>query len=468
MRILPLVDPTPEQLAILAHRKPGTLLLRGAAGSGKTTTALLRLRQQTRMWLDRRERENISRPVRVLVLTYNRTLEGYIAELARHQVVADAALDLTVSTLSKWAFGMVRSTHGPIEVLDAARYKSILSRLITRAGLDVDWTVNEVDYLMGRYATKDLERYMVDERTGRGVAPRVDQALRRKILDEVVYPFQAHKVSLSLWDWNDVAIEAANVAPTDLYDVVIIDEAQDFSANQMRAVIAHLADPHSLTIVMDAAQRIYPRSFTWKEAGIVIAETKKLTENHRNTKQVAAFARSLLDGVPLGDDGTLPDLNAAKGDGVKPVMLEGKFSDQMTWVLDYIATEVPAGESVAFLQVRGGRWFNYVRSALRGAGIDFCELTREKDWPDGPEEVALVTFHSAKGLEFDHVVMLGLNQQVTPHGPETGDVALDDLRKLVAMGIGRARKSVVLGYKASDASTLIGLFAPETYERKRL
>jgi superfamily I DNA/RNA helicase len=468
MRILGPVQPTAEQLAILAHRKPGTLLLRGAAGSGKTTTALLRLRQQTRMWLDRREREGIERPVRVLVLTYNRTLEGYIAALARQQVADDDALELTVSTFSKWALWMVRDEHGYLDVLDSPGYKRVLSALIGRVGLDTDWAVNEVDYLMGRYRTQDLERYMTDERTGRGIAPRVEQPLRRRILDEIVYRFQQLKASKRLWDWNDIAIEGADVARDKVYDVVIIDEAQDFSANQMRAVIAHLADPHSLTIVMDAAQRIYPRSFTWKEAGIQVADTKKLTENHRNTKEIAAFARSLLEGVPLGDDGTLPDLNAAKDTGTKPVMLEGTFSDQTKWVLDYITNEVPDGESVAFLQVRGGQWFSYVRSSLNASGIEYCELTREKDWPQGPEEVALVTFHSAKGLEFDHVIMLGLNQQVTPHGPETGDGALDDLRKLVAMGIGRARKSVVLGYKASDASTLIGLFAPDTYTRKQL
>lgn len=45
MRILPAVPPTAEQLAILADTKPGYMLIRGAAGSGKTTTALLRLRQ---------------------------------------------------------------------------------------------------------------------------------------------------------------------------------------------------------------------------------------------------------------------------------------------------------------------------------------------------------------------------------------------------------------------------------------
>lgn len=464
MRVLPVVQPTAEQLAILGYRKPGALLLRGAAGSGKTTTALLRLKQQTRTWLERRKREGIQAPVRVLVLTYNRTLQGYIAELARQQVVIDPALDLTISTFSKWALDMVRRTHGPVDVMSVGQPKRLLAPLLRSIGVEVEFGVTEVDYLTGRYLPGDLSRYLTDERTGRGLAPRVDGPLRQRILDEVITPYSKRKADAGTLDWNDIAVMAVTSCPSDRYDVVIIDEAQDLSANQMRAVGAHLANPHSLTIVMDAAQRIYPRSFTWKEAGIQLGDSRKLTENHRNTRETAAFARSLLEGVPLGDDGTLPDLDAATKSGNRPKMLQGRFSGQMKWAINYIRNEVKAGESVAFLQVRGGGYFDYVRQSLARAGIEYCELTREKDWPQGSEEVALVTFHSAKGLEFDHVIMLGLNQEVTPHGTEAGDVALDDLRKLVAMGIGRARRSVVLGYKPSDASTLISLFDPATYD----
>ena len=78
--------------------------------------------------------------------------------------------------------------------------------------------------------------------------------------------------------------------------------------------------------------------------------------------------------------------------------------------------------------------------------------------------MALSTVHSAKGLEFDHVLLPGLNQEVTPHGDEEGDGTLDSLRRLVAMGIGRARNTVTLGYKPGEQSTLIDLIDPTTYD----
>src|SRR5437870_11877014 len=102
MRILPPVRPSSEQLKVLSDSRPGLRLIRGAAGSGKTTTALYRLKQLTSSRLKRQARLELADPVRVLVLTYNRTLEGYIRELARQQVASDARPALAVTTFGKW------------------------------------------------------------------------------------------------------------------------------------------------------------------------------------------------------------------------------------------------------------------------------------------------------------------------------------------------------------------------------
>ena len=76
--------------------------------------------------------------------------------------------------------------------------------------------------------------------------------------------------------------------------------------------------------------------------------------------------------------------------------------------------------------------------------------------------------HSAKGLEFDHVFILGLNEETTPHGSEKGDSDLENLRRLLAMSITRARKSVIVGYKPGEASTLISYLDSDTYNEESL
>lgn len=463
MRILPPVSPTPEQLTILGDNKPGFTLIRGAAGSGKTTTALLRLHQLCEYWMSRRARLGLTEPVRVLVLTYNRTLEGYIAELARQQVTGRPGLQLDVSTFGKWA----TSQLDPVNILDHNDSARLIRPKLRGLVTDTEYFTKEIEYVLSRFEPGNLAAYLGARREGRGVAPRVDQALRQRLLDEVVAPYVAEKARLGVRDWNDIAVDIANLDPTGrpTWDVVVVDEAQDFSANQVRGILAHLSDPSSVTFVIDAAQRIYPRFFTWREAGIsAFSSQYALNRNYRNTRQIAAFAAGLLKDLPVEDDGTMPDFNACTKDGPLPMVVEGRFSGQLDVMLRHLVENVDlTSESVAFLHPLGGGWFDYVRNRLRDAGLPYAELTRASTWPTGAEAIALSTLASAKGLEFDHVLMPGLNQQVTPHGAEAGDGQLDTVRRLVAMGVGRARKSVVLGYKGDDPSTIIGLLDPSTY-----
>lgn len=465
MRILSSVSPTAEQLTILSDSGAGFRLIRGAAGSGKTTTALLRLKQLCRSRLARRARLEATDPVRVLVLTYNRTLEGYIAELARSQVEHGPGLLLDVSTFGRWAHGLV----GNLDILDRGVTAAWLRPLLTSVGVrpdHLDFFIDEVEYVLSRFEPDRLQDYLVVRREGRGAAPRIDRALRQRLIAEVVTPFQARKATQGVADWNDLAIEAMGADGPE-YDVVIVDEAQDFSANQVRALMSHLASDHSTTFVMDAVQRIYPRYFTWSEVGISFRprEIYRLASNYRNTAEIAAFARPLVESLPLEDDGTLPDFTTCVTTGSLPKVVVGRYSSQIEFMLDEILAGVDlTRESVAILQPRGGGWFDYARAILHRRGISYCELTRVSEWPTGPEAFALSTIHSAKGLEFDHVLMPGLNRQVTPHGDDEGDASLDRLRRLIAMGAGRARRSLMVGYKPGEESTLIGLLDPATYE----
>ena len=147
--------------------------------------------------------------------------------------------------------------------------------------------------------------------------------------------------------------------------------------------------------------------------------------------------------MDLGDDGAMPDLASCTRQGDKPIAFVGSYTNQVDAAINYVRAKVSlADETVAFLHPKGGGWFDFLRSC-HGSAISFADKTSE--WPDGPENVALSTFHSAR-LEFDHVIALGLNAETTTHGNGDGDAQLENLRRLLAMGIGRARKTVILGF----------------------
>lgn len=465
MKVLPNIQPTPEQLQIIQRFKPGPLIIRGAAGSGKTSTALLRLRSLIGSWLKRRERLHLQEPVNLLVLTFNRTLRGYIQELAKSQVTTNEGIVLTISTFAKWA----KDLTGYASVLDDAKHRSTIQSLGANILLDTDFLVDEIDYITGRFLPEKFDDYVTCRRDGRGATPRVDRELRRKILDEIIMPYNKWKVKKGVIDWNDLAIKLSKKRIADGYDIIICDETQDFSANEIRAIKEQLKEDYSLTLILDAVQSIYTRGFTWSEVGISIRPENifRLKKNYRNTVEIARLALPLLEGLRIDEDGTLPDFKQCERHGPVPKVLKGRYSQQLDYVIKYIKKEINLEkESVVFLHPKG--WFNTMKSKLEAAGFDYVTITRESAWSDGNENIALSTMHSAKGLEFDHVIIIGLNQELTPHGSEEGDDRLERLRRLLAMSIGRARKSVILGYKPDEASSLIQYLDPSTYEKIEL
>jgi superfamily I DNA/RNA helicase len=251
--------------------------------------------------------------------------------------------------------------------------------------------------------------------------------------------------------------------------VVVVDEAQDFSANQVRAIVRHLAEDHVTTFIRDSAQRIYPNSFVWRDVGITFpgGQNKKLNINYRNTKQIAAFARPLLDGVEPGEDASLPDFTGCVRDGPKPVVLRGLYGGQLDWVIGYLRSgQIGADETIAFLHPKG--WFNALEPRLTEEEMPWATITRAAEWPDGPEQIALSTMYSAKGLEFDHVVIIGYNAEVVAEGDEPNHALLDEQRRLLAMALGRARLSVVIGYKPEDEPAVVGYLDSETYDVKEV
>ena len=79
--------------------------------------------------------------------------------------------------------------------------------------------------------------------------------------------------------------------------------------------------------------------------------------------------------------------------------------------------------------------------------LDRAALSSELDHLNPEARVALMTLHSAKGLEFDTVFLVGMEEGLFPHARSTqSESDLQEERRLCYVGITRARKKLFLTY----------------------
>jgi DNA helicase-2/ATP-dependent DNA helicase PcrA len=157
-------------------------------------------------------------------------------------------------------------------------------------------------------------------------------------------------------------------------------------------------------------------------------------------------AMVLLRGARAGDDGTpatgsLPDAvrDVLSSQGWSPDSVPGGGSARERW--QSLAALVALAEDLA--------------ATLPGARVGdlVAELEQRAAAQHAPtvQGVTLASLHAAKGLEWDAVFLVGLVEGTVPIQHATTEAAVDEERRLLYVGITRARQSLSLSWSLARA-----------------
>ncbi|MDJ0674718.1 MAG: 3'-5' exonuclease [Calothrix sp. MO_167.B42] len=461
------VKPTPEQRKIFFLNPDQPTLLSDRAGSGKTTTAILRAKQLINFY----KRQGLE--PRVGFFVFNNTLKNYLEPLANIYLQGE---NFEVWVIDKWCKDFLE-TRGLLkyiiaddfvckiclqQAIQAIQLRSKYPQLIK---LGYDFLVEEINYLLGRFGF-DTISYIESERIGRGSNPNIDKQTKRLIAEELIPDYQLSLQELNYIDWNDLREQVFSFmqagAEYEKYDILVVDEAQDLSASQIKILLELTSsDTKSITFIRDTTQRIYKNNYIWDDINLSfgIGSELDLEKNYRNTREIAMVAASLMQSVSSEEyDIDILDPDLIETSGLKPVWLRGRYIYQQKYLLDTLGNIDIYTESVGILHIQTSS-VNQLAIKLQNSGYDCFVLKDEDNLNDTLGGVYVSTLHSAKGLEFDHVFIVGYDEFFAP-GPyklshRNTSAHLSAHRKLLYTAITRARKTLTITSSINEYSQFL-------------
>lgn len=404
----------------------GTIMVGGPPGTGKTVIAFLRAGILSK------------KKKRVQVLMFNNVLKKYTENIA-----ADDEGRIQSGTLNSWLPAWWEQN----QIESEARF-------------------GEKVYLEISYDRKDEVKEL-----GAKWDPRHWDPKRRKsgqwwvpietlnVKEEALTPYLAKDFSIPKLDEHvfdyrrmieGAAQHLAEGAPFTDWGHLIIDEAQDFSENLfsfLRFISSQLKDS-GLTILADENQRLNEDTNSdikgiMKALAIDEGRYYLLTENFRNTKEIASLAAAFYVGLPTGK----PKTPSRRGE--KPRLLRARSFEQQVGYIISTLKDRGYGEVGVFAQNEPmrERLFNKLSHQLRGVyRVQTYSSKTRKEHPvdelvfDKEGTVTVINRQSCKGLEFDAVFIPEL-QSVSIDGSN-----LDAFKMNMYVMCSRARTSLHLLY----------------------
>jgi DNA helicase-2/ATP-dependent DNA helicase PcrA len=458
-----LIDP--EQFELITRPSSGLVVIRGTAGSGKTTVALHRIAYLAF------EDESIDSG-QTLVIVFSPALRDYVA----HVLPALGVSQVRVCTFREWSGELRRKLFPmlPTEVRDdaptivqrlkqhpvmlealAAQVHRVSGPPTARQVID-DWgsVLCQPDLLEeilarvspGAFDPSDLERAC--EWNRRRHEQTVEYLEGEPESESHLDPAD-DALLLRAWQLRVGAIRGRKGRPL-RFRHIAIDEVQDFSPLEVRVLLDCLDAERSLTLAGDTQQHVLQQAgFTswsdfFRHLGLDGTEVNTLRVSYRSTRQIVDLGLSVLG--PLQEDDE-PPLTTRSG----PPVEFFRFTDHGACIaflaptLTALEGEEPLASVV--LLTPNSEISNLYDKALRDAEVPRVQRIRDQRYSFAPG-VEITEIDQVKGLEFDYVILIEVSTTNYPDSPAA--------RRLLHVGATRAIHQLWLTSVATPSALIRG------------
>jgi superfamily I DNA/RNA helicase len=457
----------PTQRKLVEKDWNGPVRVTGGAGTGKTVVAIHRAK-----WL---VEHVFTRPEdRVLVTTFSRNLAADLRDnLSR--ICSQITLDrIEVVNLDKWTSDFLRKHGSTFRIIYGEDRNQYWSKAIALAPSEIDLPQSffreEWDHVIQPQGISTEDQYLRAQRIGRGI--RLSRG-QRKAIWPVFLEYRTQLTSHKSCEGDDafraardLLVQLGNILP---YRSIVVDEAQDFGEqayNLIRQLVPGGDQRNNLFIVGDAHQRIYRSKVVLSKCGINIAgRGRTLRINYRTTDEIRKWSAAVLQGVSIDDlDDGLVSEKGYKSllHGTSPSILSANsYEEEIGLITTFIRTREGFGDSlnsICLVTLTNDMAERYAE-ALRHQGILTYRIRRSATEDRNVPGVRLATMHRVKGLEFDRVIIAGMNSDSDINrniDNITSDPAIRQQyelqqRCLLYVAATRAKREVVITYSGQQS-----------------
>ncbi|HEY0935351.1 MAG TPA: UvrD-helicase domain-containing protein [Trebonia sp.] len=387
----------------------GPAQVTGGPGTGKTVTVLHRAAFLA------------ASADRVLVTSFNGILADALATQLDLLVRDDAVRRrIEVLNVDRVAYAVVKAAWGAPVIADEAVLRRLWAEAGTWAGLDFTpaFLKNEWEQVILAQNLSSEQAYLTCLRTGRGrpltktQRSQVWQAAQR-VTDELAAAGQSTHLQLA-----NEATQLLRAARAPRYRHILVDDAQDLHPSQWRLLRAAVAPgPDDLFIAADPHQRIYNNRVSLASLAISVrGRSHRLSLSYRTTQEILAWAVPLLGKEPVsGLDGEAESLVGYRSPvhGAPPrLRAAATRAEEFSWLAAQIRSWLALGIEPQAIGVtaRSAELVRTARSVLTAEGIATSPLSAR----GRAQAVRAGTMHAMKGLEFQAVAVVGVEQGSVP------------------------------------------------------